>query len=164
MRDVQVQAQEQVGTQVEAQAQARAKARAAEWAQAVRQIQAVVAGRLARQAWGELMQWMQLERLGNQALKEQFLRESMQEYYEFVMQAIERRWRCRGAMAKEAAAQAAATKEAADKAIADKMPKPRPRPREDKISWRAATHEERMAVAGIQYRVLDVHGMEVEEQ
>ena len=59
VRDVQVQAQEQVGSQVEAQTQARAKARAAVWAQAVRQIQAAVAGRLAGQAWGELMQWIQ---------------------------------------------------------------------------------------------------------
>ena len=166
VRDVQVQAQEQVGSQVEAQEQARAKVRAAVWAHAVRQIQAAVAGRLARQAWGELRQFMQVEihGYGNQALKEQFLRESMQEHYEFVMQAIERQWRWRGAVAKEAAAQAAATKEAADKAIADKMPKPRPRPREDEISWRAATHEERMAVARVQYRVFDVHGMEVEEQ
>ena len=69
----------------------------------------------------------------------------------------------RKATTKEAATHKAATKEAADKAIADKMPKPRPRPSEDKISWRAATHEERMAVARIRYRVSDVHGMEVEE-
>ena len=57
----------------------------------------------------------------------------------------------------------ATTKEAADKAIADRMPKPRPRPSEDKISWRAATHEERMAVARIRYRVVDAQGMEIEE-
>ena len=66
--------------------QARAQAQAAVQAQAVRRIQAAVAGRLARQAWGELMQWMQVEMHGdrNQAEREQFLRDSMREQYEFV--------------------------------------------------------------------------------
>ena len=56
-----------------------------------------------------------------------------------------------------AAGEAAVTEAAAE--ITDKTPKPRPQPR----MW-AATHEERMAVARIQYRLVDVHGMEVEEQ
>ena len=67
------------------------------------------------------------------------------------------------AAVKQATAKAAVTTEATDKAIADQMPKPRPRPTsEGGISWRASTHEERMAVAKIRYRV-QYYGMEAEE-
>ena len=90
-----VAAADQAAAKVAAADQAAAKARTAVWVQAVRRIQATVAGRLTRQTWRELMQWMQVKMHGdgNRALKEQFLRDSMREQYEFVKQAIERRWR-----------------------------------------------------------------------
>ena len=88
-------AADQAAAKVAAADQAAAKARTAVWVQAVRRIQATVAGRLTRQTWRELMQWMQVKMHGdgNRALREQFLRDTMREQYEFVKQAIERRWR-----------------------------------------------------------------------